>query len=186
MSGLFSTKRLPDPGQQHRLFFVESDRTHPRGDKIRKKSKIKVGISSGPLGEDVMFGIKIQAGQTIKKLLIDGNNLIPDQADAYVQGLLVGTFGGTKDEWQGFIIPHDWLGNIGTSFKTDFVLDGFTLMGPAFQVVPLVFALAKSGSFGTGHYIVGASVLPGKLDDDPSDPSPSRGQRGTGARHKRR
>src|SRR5262245_2467568 len=109
MSGHFTATRLPDRGPPLRLFFVASNGPHPKGDKIRKKSKIKVGISTGPLSEDVMFGMKIQKGQKIKKLEIDGNDLIPDQVSSFVQGLLVGTFGGTKDEWQGFIIPKDWL-----------------------------------------------------------------------------
>jgi hypothetical protein len=151
----------------------------------------------------VKLGLKIRSHQTISRLSlsmggvdldfqaesdpfpieIDGNDLIPRQADSYVQGLLVGTFGGTKDEWKGFRIPKDWLGG-STSFKTNFVLDGFTLMGPAFQVVPLVFPLYDTGSFASGHYVVGASVLPGKLDDDPGDPSPLRD--GKGRQKKRR
>lgn len=189
MSSRILGTKLSEAGQQHRCFFVETRRTDPGGNQIRKTSRVRFGVTGGPLPENVKFGMRIQAGQTIMTLTIGGHDLnIPSHINETVQGELMDTFGGTDQEWKGFVIPKAWVPNTSGIFRTVFRLDGFMLMSPEFQVVPLLFALAESGSFGTGHYIAGASVLTGKHPDDPADPSPARGRarKGKGAKRKTR
>lgn len=143
-----------------------------RGKDGRKKKKVKksseVDVTAQKNSFAVKVGIRVEQNQEVELSLYRGSNgkVIPiddeepdDNGVMQIAREMAKAFGGEERDWRGFNVTY--LEEYGSHFLTKFQLQPIdSIRKNGFQMLPVIVARAET-DLTTGHYFVGASIVPG-------------------------